>query len=217
MPSFALQMNLVTYLQQMENDPDPHVQAYRMLLHKVLAQPLRAYDALFTEEGALKVAAGVFFFGRKFVDGPSEVIPPLFRALWEQDPQVKKQTVDLYNLGTHYNIMTWAKGVGRRDYSAVANYFEQLVPFRKNDTVGEEGWQQLEAVPAFEPLFHTLGGSWENNALEETNDTEHLMVENAKLTEIISEKNRHIEYLESLINRLESGRIMRALKIFGRK
>src|SRR5262249_5919114 len=88
MPSFAIVMLFLTYLRHMSPSDDPEVGAYRLLLEQVLDQPLQKYDGLFTEQAALNVAAGVFYFGRKSLPEPAEVIPPVIQDLWAQKPEL---------------------------------------------------------------------------------------------------------------------------------
>ncbi len=218
MPSFAINMMLGTYLNKMAPSSDPHVQVYRRLLEKVLQQPLMKYDALFTEETALYVAAGVYFFGRKNVEGESHVVPQVLQSLWHANPELQERFPNLFNLGTFNNILMWAKREGRQQYSEIEDYFQQVVPFHKSDSISEEDQKRFEEFPAFEPGFYALPDERESDLLDMTNEIELLLkdIESQKeklqeLTQTLEIKNKHIKHLESLVKRLESGRVMKLL------
>ena len=65
MPSFALRAVLATYRQELGFDGEPNVSEFQALLQEVLDHPLSTYDSRFSEEGALRVAAGTFYVGVK--------------------------------------------------------------------------------------------------------------------------------------------------------
>ncbi len=210
MPSFALDMVLGTYLRHLGNSDDPEVQAYRALLDKVLAQPLKKYDALFTEGAALNVAAGVFYFGRKALPGKSGVIPQAIQDIWEQRTELKTRFPNLFNLGTTENIMLWAKQEGRKQYGDIDELFRNATPFRKNSTVGDEGQKAIDAKHIAEPAFHTILDTREGTLVK---DEEY----RRRIAEVLDVKNKHIIRLERHIKRIESGRVMRLMNVLGRK
>jgi uncharacterized protein YbaR (Trm112 family)/SAM-dependent methyltransferase len=207
MPSFALFMVLSTYLNHIGASDDPEVDAYKRLLQKVLDQPLKKYDTLFTEQAALNVAAGVFYFGRKTLPAKSDVVSPVIQAIYEQEPKLGQRFPSLFNLGTINNIMLWAKQEGRQQYSQIDDYFQNLVPFRKTETVSDEGQKAFDAERIAEPIFHTILDTQQGTL---TKEREHLQrVEQQR--EQLETKNNHIIRLERHIKRLESGRVMRLL------
>ncbi len=210
MPSFALVMVLATYLQHMGDSDDPEVQAYKALLDKVLAQPLKKYDALFTEGAALNVAAGVFYFGRKALPGKSGVIPQVIQDKWEQTAELKTRFPRLFNLGTTENIMLWAKQEGRHQYSDIDELFRNATPFRKNSTVSDEGQKAIDTKHIAEPAFHTILDTREGTLVK---DEEY----RRRIVELLDVKNKHIIRLERHIKRLESGRVMRLMGALTRK
>lgn len=224
MPSFALLMVLSTYLNKMSPSDDPGVNAYRALLQKVLDQPLQKYDALFTEAAALYVAAGVYFFGRKAVEGKSEVIPPLLQDLWHNSLEMQTRYPNLYDLGTFHNILMWAKEYGRKEQSDIEQYFQSVVPFRKSDRVSEEGQKKFASFPFFDPHYYAIPDDRESDLLESAQELDKLKNEVKSLYERVQQmdaqiksKDAHIRRIEGLIRRLESGRVMKLLAILSRK
>ena len=153
MPSEAIRMLLITYLSSMMPSEAPEVSAFRQLLREVLDQPLQAYDELFTEDGALNVAAGVYFFGRKSLPEPSDVIPDVVQTIWEKEPSVRSRFERPFDLGTVPNIMLWAKGEGRSRFSAIDDYFQSLTSFRKSATVDESSQGLFDSLPLAAPEF----------------------------------------------------------------
>lgn len=214
MPSFTLLMVLTTYLQKIGYSEDEDVQRFTQLLNHVLKQPLTKYDALFTEQAALYVAAGVFFFGRKAVEEPSEVMPEVLRVMWEADPELQKRYPNLYNLGTFHNILMWAKEHGRYSHSQIEDYFKQVVPFRKSDSPNLETREVFELYPFFEPEFMAVTGDKNAGTSEWRNQLEDQIKE---LTDLLEVKNKHIRRLESHLKRIESGRMMKLLRLLKRK
>ena len=221
MPSFAIRELLRTYLQCMTPSENPAAQEYQHLLQQVLDQPLQNYDLLFTEDAASNVAAGVFYFCRKAVGERSGVIPPIIHTLWEQEPGLRQQFPDLVDLGTANNILLWAKREGRQKYSALDDYFSNLVPFRKNATVTDAGQEFFNELPVVEPLFHAIPNPAAGLSTKEELDLRRqqeatLRRQVETLTSTIEAKNQHIAHLESLIRQIESGRVMRLLRRFSR-
>ncbi|HST06481.1 MAG TPA: Trm112 family protein [Chloroflexia bacterium] len=207
MPSFALLMVLLTYLSNIGPSPDPEVEAYKKLLQKVLDQPLRDYDALFTEQAALNVAAGVFYFGRKALPGTSDVVPQVIQDIYELEPELKQRFPNLFNLGTINNILLWAKQEGRHQFGAIDDYFQKVVPFRKSETVGDEGQKAFDAMSILDPTFATIPEGRQGTLLDEADYSQRVAEQWAE----IQAKNAHIKRLERHIQRLESGRVMRLL------
>ena len=218
MPSEAIRMLLITYLNSMRPSDVPDVAAFRQLLREVLDQPLQAYDELFTEDGALNVAAGVFFFGRKSLPKPSDVVPGVIQTIWEQEPSVRSRFRRLFDLGTVPNIMLWAKGEGRRQFSSIDDYFQSLIPFRKNATVDASSQDLFDSLPLATPEFASQSGlaslrgaSGGDSALQQqraktgsridkleaTVAEQHDYIK--RLTPYIDEKLEYIQYLESLV------------------
>jgi uncharacterized protein YbaR (Trm112 family)/SAM-dependent methyltransferase len=224
MPAFALSMVLKTYLNKMGHSDDQRVLSYRKLLERVLEQPLMHYDALFTEEAALYVAAGVYFFGRKAAEGESNVIPQVLQNAWKDSPELQERFPNVFNLGTFHNILMWAKQEGRHKHREIEEYFQQVVPFRKGASVNEEDQKRFEAFPFFEPQFYAMPDDRVTDLTDTPVEiellTQKINMQNKQLrelTEVINTKDRHIKRLESLIKRLESGRVMKLLGVLNGK
>jgi hypothetical protein len=201
------------------------------LLREVLNEPLKTYDALFTEEAALNVAAGVFFFGRKSLPGPSDVIPSVIQAVWEEEPAVKSLFPQVYNIGAVPNIMLWAKSEGRRQFDAIDGYFQNLTPFRKNEAVDNSGLGRFNSLPVISPDFIAVPGSEPMQPLPTGEASLRQRVENvatqnekleAKLTELtaftkhqaayIEEKEEYIKRLEALASETTAQRIQKRMR-----
>jgi uncharacterized protein YbaR (Trm112 family) len=153
MPSFAVYAVVDTFLHFLSSNDDPDIQQCKQHLQQLLTQPLRSCDRQFSEEGALRCAAGVFFFGMKSVLGPQNVIPAIVQSLYQQTPALQQQFPNLFDLGTVRNIMVWAQTQGQQQFSAIADYFAGLIPFHKTVAVNEENQKTLRALPVIEPLF----------------------------------------------------------------
>jgi hypothetical protein len=91
------------------------------------------------------------------------------------------------------------------------------VPFRKNETVNEEGQRLLDSTPAFEPVFCAINETRQGDLVAKKEDHERLIKAVQDLNELIEVKDRHIARLESLLNQIESGRIMRLMRSFGKR
>jgi uncharacterized protein YbaR (Trm112 family) len=156
MPSLALLMVLSSYLKSMTPIDDPNVAGFRLLLREVLDQPLGTYDGLFTEENAFNVAAGVSYFGRKASLEPSDVIPRVIQTTWETELSVKSRFSQLFDIGTAPNIMIWAKDEGRKQFSAIDEWYKSMVPFRKNTTVDNSGLEKFNVLPVISAIYGSI-------------------------------------------------------------
>lgn len=146
MPSFAVQALLETYLQGLGSDGDPDARQFTRLLQQVLDQPLRSYDSRFSEEAATRCAAGVYFFGIKYPQSTSDVIPAVVQSVYNQTPGLQQRFPNIFDLGTANNIMVWAQIEGRQ-------HLDAIVPFRKNETIKEHNQRALRDAPVIEPVF----------------------------------------------------------------
>jgi uncharacterized protein YbaR (Trm112 family) len=205
MPSAALEMVLNTYIQSMTKDDDPGASAFRLLLREVLAQPLGTYDGAFTEEGALNVAAGVYFFGRRPSPGPSDVIPQVVQDTWQREPEIQTRFPNVFDIGSVPNVMLWAKGEGRQQFSAIGEYFAKVVPFRKNATVDDSGQAQFDALPVIPPNFGNIADPDPPEPVQSGDAglrqrLERVALRNDKLEAAIIEQNEYIKHLTSYID-----------------
>jgi hypothetical protein len=117
----------------------------------------------------------------------------------------------MLNLGTADNIMIWAKNEGRHQFSAIDDYFANLVPFHKNDAIDAHWTSVFESWPVIEPAFGFVRDTErEGPPVKRGHHVE-------ELEAIIEKKNQHIKELESLVRRLESGRVMRLLGLLNRR
>jgi uncharacterized protein YbaR (Trm112 family)/SAM-dependent methyltransferase len=205
MPSFAIRAVLETYRNGLGYDGDPEISAVQELLKDLLDRPLSTYDSRFSEEAALRVAAGTFFVGVKSPDGTSDVIPDVVQTIWKQTPELQRRFPNILNLRTADNIMVWAKTEGRRQFQEIDAYFNNVVPFHKNDVIDQHWIDVFDSWPVIEPKFGFIPDiEREGRPIKRQHRVD-------ELERAIEAKNRHIEYLESLIRRLENGRVMRLL------
>jgi hypothetical protein len=179
----------------------------------VLDQPLGTYDLLFTEEAALNTAAGVFFFGRKVNQETSNVIPEIIQNLWNKDIDLKKRFPSLFNLGSSNNIMIWSKKDGYKTNNEVKTYFDNIIPFHKNEAL-KNNQQIFNELPVIEPKFGHIVDVQRDEPLSQKNIMLQKQIKELETT--ISNKDKHILYLENLIKQIESGRVMRLLRFFRR-
>lgn len=147
MPSFAIEALLLTYLRFVESHTDPGMQLLKDLLRQVLAQPLRHYDARFSQDAALFCAACTYFFGVKSPQA-SAVIPAVLQSLYAQRPELQQRFPNLFDLGIAENILAWAPTADRQHYPMLAEYFETLVPFYKNGVVENGHLPPLHQEPS---------------------------------------------------------------------
>jgi len=203
MPSFAVRFVLQSYQQYLGRHGDSELDELQDLLANVLERPLGNFDAYFTEETALRLAAGVFFFGVKSPEGTSDVIPAVVQAAWKQQRELQHRFPDIMNLGTTQNVMLWAKNEGRQAVPEIAEYFDSLDYVRKDAVVGDDDLRAFQALPVIEPAFGHIA---------DTGPSRTPTPKQADLAAIIEQKNQHIAYLEDLIRRYESGRVMRLLR-----
>ena len=203
MPSFAVRTLLQAYQQELGQSGDAAIERLQDLLAQLLRLPLGDFDACFTEERALRLAAGVFFFGVRSPDGATEVIPEAVQTAWRGRPDLRQRYPDMLNLGTAQNVMLWAKGEARQSAPEVAANLDSLGAFRKSADVGDGDLRAFQQLPAVEPAFGHIPGAGPARAAGPTG---------ADLAAIIEQKNRHIAHLEDLIQRYESGRVMRLLR-----
>ncbi len=218
MPSFAIRMLLQTYLMQLPANgdvldwPEPaEFNAYRDLILNLLAQPLGSYDMLFDEEAALRVAAGVYFFGYKAGAGASEVLPAVVQAAWQHDAALQQRFPDMVDLGHADNLLRWARHEGRTTYPAIDAYFAALLPFDKHANSKLPAASPLDELPVVEPAFGCI-----RDAARAPLISRKLARAEERIRDLerhLQEKNQHISALETLIRRIESGRMMRVLSM----
>ena len=91
MPSFALQNVLSTYIHHLRH-PE-HGQDLRFIrqLKEILDQDLQSFDAYFTEQAALNLAAGTYLVGQKKLSSHPALIPPVLLDAWQGNPNLQER------------------------------------------------------------------------------------------------------------------------------
>lgn len=216
MPSFAVRALLESYRRDLAFGDEHNTRRLQHLLQQVLDLPLGTYDGYFSEDVALRTAAGTFFFGVKLPEGRSEVIPAGLQQLWKQTPTLQDRFPDIHNLGTDQNILLWAKHEGREHYQMLTQYFDSVEPFRKNTIIDDTAQQLFAAEPIIDPgVSHIPDVAREQRAqadseVHHTIETLHAAIRSKD--QELHTKNQHITHLETLLKQIESGRIMRILQ-----
>lgn len=149
-PSFAIEALLTTYLFFLDPYSDAESQSLKHLLRQVLAQPLRAHDLKFSQEAALVCCACNYFFGVKAPQA-SVVIPAVLQSLYHQSQELQQRFPHLFDLAFPENIMAWAHTADRQQYPALAEHFDTLVPFRKDESVSNGDVHLLRREPIAAP------------------------------------------------------------------
>jgi uncharacterized protein YbaR (Trm112 family)/SAM-dependent methyltransferase len=155
MPSFALQMVLLTYLRHSTIGQYPEARPFLELLQQVVADDLVAYDRYFTEQDAAYVAACGFFFGLKQDTPESTIIPAAVREAWAKSAELHSRFPEPLNLGTVQNLLRWAREDGRDD-PAVAAYLDSIVRFNKRGADRPFERSVIRNAPYVEPRFGVL-------------------------------------------------------------
>jgi SAM-dependent methyltransferase len=155
MPSFALQMVLLKYLQHSTAAQHPEARPFSLLLEQVLEEDLIHYDRYFTEAGASNIAAGVFFFGLKQDTPSSTVLPAPVQRAWEASSSLGERFPDPLDLGRADNLLRWARLEGQTD-PGVAEYMAGLTPFHKRGPSHPFDRSAIRNMPAVEPRFAVL-------------------------------------------------------------
>lgn len=218
MPSFAIRFVLESYKQGIGIGNEP---AFQELLQAVLDHPLSSYDRHFSEAEALRVAAGVFYFGVKAPEGKSDVIPEVIQSAWRNSPTLQARFPNQLNLGVKDNLMQWAKREGRANDPDIATYFATATPFMKSEMVTDD-LAIFESLPIEEASFGFIVDTQRNPSLSEPFSTLKVAL-SSKERELLDReqeiraKNQHIAMLETLIQQIESGRVMRLLRLLSRR
>jgi uncharacterized protein YbaR (Trm112 family)/SAM-dependent methyltransferase len=218
MPSFAIRMLLQTYLTQLPENadeldwPEPaEFKAYRDLMLNLLAQPLGSYDMLFDEAAALRVAAGVYFFGYKAGAGESEVLPAVVQEVWRQDTALRQRFPDMFDIGHAENLLRWAQHEGRTTSPAIDEYFAAQEAFDKHGDGKRPVASAFQELPVIEPVFGCIRDEARTPLISRKLAQAEERIR--YLEQHLREKDQHISVLEALIQRIESGRVMRALNV----
>lgn len=184
MPSFALQNVLSTYIHHLRH-PE-HGQDLRFIrqLKEILDQDLQSFDAYFTEQAALNLAAGTYLVGQKKISSHPALIPPVLLDAWQGNPNLQERFPKVDQVTDPDNILIWAKQEGRSRFPEIENFLSGLIPFEKGTPFNRESaatsfhskkyYFSLEADigspdnkpihPPFDPQrghnFFLRGGAW---------------------------------------------------------
>jgi uncharacterized protein YbaR (Trm112 family) len=153
MPSFAVRSILSAYRNALERIAETESAEFRQLLDRVCDSPLRAFDEKFPEGEAVRLAAGVFFFGVKLSDGPSDVLPPAVLQAWQRSADLQQRFPNPLDLGHVDNLMLWAKAAGRDADPAIAAWFSAAQTFRKTADMDDADRRVFELEPVREPAY----------------------------------------------------------------
>ena len=209
MPSFALRAVLETYGRNASNGHDPHFIRLKRALGCILEHPLGTYDQYFSEQAALRLAAGTYFFGVKLDEERSEVIPRQIQEMWSQTPALQAQFPDMLDLGTAKNVLQWAIGEAEAGDPAAASALAVDTAFRKHESAGP-GTEILRDLPLIEPEYsHIPEPERERTTAAQFDDYDARLT---SLTRQIEQKNAHIHDLEQLISRIERGRVLSTVR-----
>ncbi len=151
MPSFALSSIIGMYVGSSQGSQYPHGRRLLNMLNRVLEQDLMDHDIYFTEDAALRVAAGTFFSGYKQETPSSSLIPEAIQQAWRDDESLQARMPDMNNLTVVDNVLRWAKEDGSETRPSVAAYLDRVQPFSKRGA--DAAWNRdyihgLDYVPA---------------------------------------------------------------------
>jgi uncharacterized protein YbaR (Trm112 family)/SAM-dependent methyltransferase len=155
MPSFALQMVLITYLRHVRATDDPAFLAFRKKVESLIEDSLIDYDALFTEEDALYVAAGTYFFGRRKDQDGATVLPAALTEVWNSDVEMQRLFPNPNDLGKADNLLLWAKKTGRLTHPKIDQMLSAVETFQKRGG-GDTSRGTVRAMPVTDSRFGTL-------------------------------------------------------------
>lgn len=157
MPSFALDMVLRSYLSHSRAEEFEHGRGLTSIIHQLLGRNLTEYDAYFSEESSLNVAAGTYFAGMKRARPGASVIPRLLHELWEKHTDLQERYPNINQLTTIENIMIWAKQEGRSQFQEIAEWMDGIKPFDKWATGEEWDRPEIRSMPFIEPRYGAIG------------------------------------------------------------
>jgi uncharacterized protein YbaR (Trm112 family)/SAM-dependent methyltransferase len=156
MPSFALQMVILTYLRHTTLGHYQEERPFFRLLEQLVNNDLIHYDRFFVNEAdAAYVAAGCYFFGLKQDTALGTVIPTPVWDAWETVPGLKERFPEPRNLGAAANLLRWAREESQ-GYQAVAEYLASMEPFHKRGQGAAFDRGTIRGMPFVEPRYGTL-------------------------------------------------------------
>jgi SAM-dependent methyltransferase len=153
MPSFTLEMVLLTYYRRMKDVPE--AVPFRKILESIINDNLIDYDRYFTEEDAAYVAAGTFFFGMRQDHPKSTVIPDIFIDRWNSDAALQAAIRDWRDLGRKDNLLLWGKGSGGTTDAGIQQALAAFEPFQKRPGMSLER-DIIRSLAITEPTYGTI-------------------------------------------------------------
>ena len=153
MPSFSIQMLLLTYLKHTRARETEEGCRWVKTLEDVLALNLMWYDKYFDEAGALHVAAGTSVCAVKQKSSISTIIPAPIVRCWKESAELQRRFVDIVDLTQVDNILLWAKGEGRKQFPTIDAYFSNLTPYNKRGPDCPWDRSYVKNTPIEEPRF----------------------------------------------------------------
>ena len=157
MPSFALEMNLNSFLRHSRIEEFEHGRKFASQIRQVLDHNLREYDIYFDENSSLNVAAGVYFSGMKEKNPGSSLIPDILHNLWRSNSELQNRFPKFNDLSTANNILVWAKEDGWKSNPQIAHYLSHLKVYNKHADGKEWDRSHIKSLPYIEPKFGAIG------------------------------------------------------------
>lgn len=157
MPSFALEMNLNSFIRHSRMEEFEHGRQFAAQIRQVLNHNLREYDIYFDEYSSLNVAAGTYFSGIKEKNPSSSLVPKIFHSLWRSNPELQDRFPKINDLSTANNILVWAKDNGWKSNPQIEDFLNQLKPFNKHANGKVWNRDHIKSLPYIEPKFAAIG------------------------------------------------------------
>lgn len=157
MPSFALEMVLLTYLRHSRLYEFRHGQELAQQLEALLHMNLREYDIYFEEKEALYVAAGTYFAGIKQATPGASLLPAALGAIWQADGALQQRFPNPNDLTTTHNLLIWARQEAPAQYPALEAALQAIQPFNKRGPAAPWDRTAIRSLPYVEPRYHAVG------------------------------------------------------------
>jgi hypothetical protein len=190
MPSFAVQNVLGTYIQYSHAAEHADGRESIAQLHQVIDSGLRHLDKYFSEEEALKIAAGTYYAGMKQNTPSSTLIKNEIVRIWKEENEIKRRFQNINDITTADNILLWARQDGRADYPEIQNCLNEIVVFNKRGPAADWDRSAIRSFPVIDPQF---GGN--NSDVSELPVDQDRQIQMNSLSKIKHKAKRGIEVL----------------------